>query len=177
MRRAAAPGAVSPDQRRDAHRLVRRCEPAADVIRRADDFTRQIETIARYVEVVVALGNVLVLGFSGLAGPEVGIPDEGVGIGVAGDFDVRQPEHLSGDGFQPRAELGVQAVRRDFGLDHRDRGRRAVFFEDLPQQDFRGRRTARQLGEGREAVAIDMGEEKAAAVFGGDVGNGNFRQA
>lgn len=61
----------------------------------------------------------------------------------------------------------MQAVRRDFGLDHRDRGRRAVFFEDLPQQDFRGRRATRQLGQGREAVAIDMGEEKAAAVFGG----------
>ena len=98
--RASAPGAVSPD-----HNKMRPACPAGPGGRGCNPSSRRFhasgETIAGHVEVVVALGDVLVLRFPEDTGPEPAGSQTKGGHRVTGDFDVGQPEHLSGDGFEP----------------------------------------------------------------------------
>ena len=151
-------------------RLVGRRQAGVDVCGGADDFALQIHGVARHVQ---GQGGFAVLQEQAVAAR--GVPQEGVGVGVAADFHVGQLENLPGNGFEPGSQL-----RRHFvGFVFHDRHglRDAVLAKHLVEQHLGRERAARKFGAGVVGIAVHVDGQEAPAVFRRGVGNRQGGQA
>ncbi|MNL28326.1 hypothetical protein D3C87_1499650 [compost metagenome] len=115
-------------------------QPLADVVHRARNLPLKIH-------LVIGNGHVK----SGLvvlreqAMLDAGVPQERVGVAVAGDFHMGQAVHAPRNVLQLRTQCRMKTVGRCFAFDHRHGLRDAVFLQNLLEQHFCGKRTASKL--------------------------------
>ena len=158
LKRVRSGVAVSGPEK-DLDPFTGRSQTGFDVSHRPRNFRLQVERITRYRQ-AVALAVPAVPCFS---------PRERVGVGMAGDFDLRLGEDVARDFFQRGGKRRIQAIRGDFALNHRNGCRQGVFFQDPVAQHLGGVGRAGELGPVGEAVAVHVYHQQTPAAFGGHV--------
>ncbi len=146
-------GFAIPGPEDDVTRLVRGGDVLADPAAGAQNLLGGVEIVALDLEPVL-LKPVPFAVERGL-GLVVGIPVEGVGVGVRGGLDVVHAHELSGQLQKLRAS---GQFRVHLGLDHRRGDREVVFCQYLIHDHLAAENGLVDLREAAEAVGVDVGD-------------------